>query len=210
MAMLRKWLLAFAMVAPAAGRASAQMALIMNQSVRDEIKVTAEQAAKLGPLVGEWSKKVGAESAKLRGLPAEERGEKSREVFRGSWDEMHRQLAGVLKPEQIRRFDQIVVQNLGFTSFEFVPPVRERLKFTEDQAAKIREIREEGERLLGPRSSIQVRALNDPEAMRKKLDEVTKGTIAKVVAIMTDEQKKVWADLTGPPFRVTYEPVPMP
>ena len=165
---------------------------------------------KLESIGGELMKKVGAESAKLRSLPAEERSEKSREVFWRSWDEMHGAAGRVLKPEQIRRLDQIIVQNLGFTSFEVVPLVRERLKFTEDQVAKIREIREEGERMLGPHSSIQGRAMNDPEGMRRKLDEVAKGAIAKVVAIMTDEQKKTWADLTGPPFRVKFERPPAP
>jgi hypothetical protein len=202
--------LALVMLAPAVKGASAQPAFLINRGVQDEIKVTAEQAMKLKSIAGDLMKTVGADSAKLRGLPAEERSEKSREVFRRSWDEMHGRLAEVLKPEQIRRLDRIIVQNLGFTSFEVIPLVRERLKFTEGQEAKIREIREEGQRMLGPQSSIQGRAMNDPEGMRRKLDEVTKGAITKVVAVMTDEQKKTWADLTGPPFQVKFERPPAP
>ena len=49
---------------------------------------------------------------------------------------------------------QIMIQNAGFPVFTFMPEVRERLKFTEDQRAKIVEIQEDLNRQAGPRSAL--------------------------------------------------------
>jgi hypothetical protein len=91
-----------------------------------------------------------------------------------------------------------------------MPHVRERLKLTEDQVAKYLAVQEELLQMAPSRTVVQQKALGDPEGMRKKSDEAVKAAIAKVVAIMTDEQKTTWADLAGPPFRVKFERPPAP
>jgi hypothetical protein len=202
--------LALAMIAPAAGRSAAQVALLMNRSVREELKVFPEQATKLDPLVRELMAMAGAASKKIRELPAEERPKASRESFPRLWADSRRKMAEALEPDQINRFDQIVVQSHGFGAFTTLPHVRERLKLTEDQVAKVLEAQEALDRAAGPRSTLQRRFLDDPEGMRKKWEEASKQATAKVVDAMTDEQKKTWADLNGPPFRIEYEPVPRP
>lgn len=205
----RSLILALAIVAPAAGRASAQ-GIFTNQSVRDELKVTPEQARRLDALNQEMLAKTRENAAKLRGLSVEERIKAGQANFRQMWEENHRKLAEFLSPEQIKRFDQITVQNAGFAAFTMLPHVRDRLKFTEDQVAKLLEVQEELAQMAAPRTALQQKILQDPEGMRKKSDEATKAATAKVVAVMTDEQKKTWADLTGPPFQMKHERPPTP
>ena len=141
---------------------------------------------------------------KLRGLAPEERRKQAKESSGKTWERMHQKMAEILKPDQIKRFDQIAVQNSGFFAFQ-MPHVRERLKLTEDQVAKYLAVQEELLQMAPSRAVIQQQALADPEGMRKKADEAAKAAIAKVVATLTDEQKATWADLTGPPFRVKFE-----
>jgi hypothetical protein len=209
MTMTRGLALALVMVALTAGRASSQ-GIFTNQSVRDELKVTPEQAAKLDALDKELRAASREKALKARDLPYEERVKKMQGEFRQTWDNIHKRLAEFLSPEQVKRFDQISVQNAGFAAFTMFPHVRDRLGFTEDQVAKLLEVQEELTRMAGPRSALQQRVMEDPEGMRKKSEEATKAAIAKVIAVMTDEQKKTWADLTGPPFRMKVERAPIP
>lgn len=209
MTTLRRWLLALAMVAPAAGQASAQ-SLLTNRSIHAELKVTDEQARKLDALDQELQAESRERARKLRDLPVEERRKKAQEGSRQRGDELRRKMAEILGPEQVKRFNQIATQNAGFAAFTILPEVRERLKFTEDQAAKIEEIGDDLSRMGGPQSALRKKFLDDPQGMRKKSDEATKAAVAKVIALMTDEQKKAWADLTGPPFQVKREPIPAP
>ncbi len=216
MTTLHKLVLALVMVAPAAGRASAQ-SLLSNRSVHDELKVTAEQARKLDALDREMMAETRERARKLRELSPEERRkalEERRKIAQENagqmWGDMHRKIAEILSPEQIKRYDQITVQQIGFAAFRHVPLVRERLKLTEDQVAKLLEVEGELAQMAASRTVIQQKVLEDPEGMKKKSDEANKQAIAKVVAIMTDEQKKTWADLTGAPFQVKRERPPAP
>jgi hypothetical protein len=209
-------LLALALLVPVAGRASAQ-SLISNRSVHDELKVTPEQARKLDSLDQSLqaesrrrARELQALSPEERRKTLEERRKNSQSGFGQTWGDMHRKLAEILSPEQVKRFDQITVQQAGFAAFRYHPSVRDRLKLTEDQVAKLLEVEGELAQMGASRAVIQQKALEDPEGMRKKSDEATKQAIAKVVAIMTDEQKKTWADLTGPPFQVKRERPPVP
>jgi hypothetical protein len=212
----RRLILALAIVAPAAGRASAQ-SLLSNRSIHDELKVTPEQAAKLDALDRNLVAESRERARKLQELPPDERRKAMQENlkasqvnFRQTWEERHRKLAEFLSPEQIKRFDQISVQRAGFAAFTMLPHVRDRMKFTEDQVATLLEVQEELAQMAAPRAALQQKILQDPEGMRKKSDEATKAATAKIVAVMTDEQKKTWADLTGPPFQIKYERPPAP
>ena len=40
----------------------------------------------------------------------------------------------------------------------------------------------------------------DADAAMKKRAEITKATTEKATALLTDDQKKAWKDLTGDPF----------
>jgi hypothetical protein len=209
MARSRCWLLALAILAPAAGRASAQ-SLLTNRSIHDELKLTPEQSRKLDALDERWRAESRERTRKLLGLPVEERRKKAQEGARERMDDLHRKMGEILSPAHAKRYDQILVQNAGFAAFTFIPSVRERLKFTEGQEARLREIQEDLNRQAGPRSALMEKYREDPEGMRKKSDEATAAAIAKVIALMTDEQKKTWADLTGPPFKIRREPIPAP
>ncbi len=215
MSTLRKWLFALTMVAPAAGQASAQ-GLLSNRSIHDELKVTPEQAAKLDALAREFQAESRDRARKLAGLPIEERRKAieerrktAQETFRRTWEDQLTKLSATLSPAQVKRFEQISVQNAGLLAFQ-MSPFRDRLKLTGEQAAKIQEIQDDLARLGGPQAAIQKRFQDDPAGAQRRLEEDSKAAVAKAVALLTDEQKQTWADLTGPPFRLKREPIPAP
>ncbi len=177
-------------------------ALLSNKSVQKELKATDEQAEKLNTFAREMMEKQREEFQNLRDLSQEERREKMQELARAHTAELVKGMGGFLKPEQVKRFQEIQLQQAGAGAFSS-PRVQESLKLTDDQQSKFREITDaSGESM---REAFQG-AQSDREGAMKKIGEVRKQATEKAVAVLTDDQKKAWKDMTGEPFQVVYEP----
>jgi Spy/CpxP family protein refolding chaperone len=168
--------------------------LLSNKSVQKELKVSDEQAEKLNTLATETMAK---NRERLQGLQGEERQSKMREARA----ELDKSLDGLLKPEQVKRFKQIEIQVGGFMAFN-QPRVQEALKLTDDQKEKVRAIGEEIQGAMPSREDFQ----SDRETAMKKMAEVQKGAKEKATALLTEDQKASWKELTGEPF--DYKPEP--
>ncbi len=178
--------------------------LLTNKGVQKELKVTDEQATKLGTLATELREKNQGRFQGLQDLSDDERRTKMQELQKTMQAELHKSLADILKPEQVKRFDEISLQQAGANAFS-TPRVVEALKLTDDQKTKIQEINQATmESMRGLRDEFQ----NDREGAMKKMAEVRKGASDKVTALLTDDQKKSWKDLTGDPYEVKFEPRP--
>jgi hypothetical protein len=109
-----------------------------------------------------------------------------------------------MKPEQIKRFYQIVHQQQGAQAFTD-EHVQKHLKLTDTQKSDI-----EG---IVSASGQEMRKIfqenqGDRDAITAKMTELRKETLAKVDAKLTDEQKASYKELLGAPFEVKYEPRP--
>ena len=175
--------------------------LLSNKSVQKELKVSDEQVEKLNTLATETMAKNRERFQGLQDATPEERQSKMREAQA----ELTKSLDGVLKPEQVKRFNQIELQVGGLMVFN-QPRVAEALKVTDEQKEKIRGIAEEARGAMPSREDAQA----DPAAAMKKRTEITKGATEKVMALMTEDQKKEWKELTGEPFDYKPEPFRRP
>ncbi|MCS6852572.1 MAG: hypothetical protein NZ700_15560 [Gemmataceae bacterium] len=110
-----------------------------------------------------------------------------------------------LTPEQAKRLKQIMLQQRGLDAFN-EPRVKEALKLTEDQAEKIRGIREEMAEKM--REAFQRGGGGNPREAFEKLRQLRKDMWDKAVNVLTDEQKKVWKDLAGEPFEPVRRGLP--
>jgi Spy/CpxP family protein refolding chaperone len=175
--------------------------LLSNKSVQKELKVTDEQTEKLNTLATETMTKNRERFAGLADATPEERQSKMREAQA----ELHKSLDGVLKTEQVKRFKQIELQVGGLMAFN-QPRIQEALKLTDDQKSKVKEIAEEARGAMPSREDAQA----DQAAAQKKRAEITKGATEKVTALLTEDQKKEWKELTGEPFDYKPEPFRRP
>jgi hypothetical protein len=180
--------------------------LLTNKSVQKEMKVNDEQLKKIDALTRVLSKQRNIEVAKLQRMPVsrEERRAKMRDLTWEIHDAEVKIMSDFLKPEQVKRFEQITVQHAGLFAFS-IPPVQRRLKLTEQQLTKVTIVRDEASQRDGSRTELLEKSAKDPEA-KKKAAEVEKQTMEKIVALMSDEQKATWKDLTGEPFEVIDPP----
>lgn len=177
-------------------------ALLSNKGVQKELKATDEQAEKLNTFAREMMENQRGEFQNLRDLSQEERGEKMQQMARAHAVELVKGMGGILKPEQVKRFEQIQLQQSGAGAFSS-PRVQEGLKLTDDQKTKLGEITEESGRSM--REAFQG-SQSDREGAMKKFVELRKQATEKAVGLLTDDQKKSWKEMTGEPFEIVYEP----
>ncbi len=181
--------------------------LINSKTVQSEIKATEEQASKLKDWAKGWGMKTGEMMReKLKDVPREEIGQKmaaiNAEISKMAYDEIGK----VLDEKQVKRLKQIELQMAGTRAYS-MKDVSETLKITEEQVGKMREIqmasfkdqadlREEygikgfgggGTKLEGDKA----------KEYQKKMEAINKDVSTKIEAVLTDEQKKKFSDMTG-------------
>lgn len=142
-----------------------------------------------------------------RSLPEEERRTKFEELGKKRAQlvkESEKGLAELLSKEQVKRLDEIALQVVGIRALAN-EDVQKKLKVTSDQKTGIddafkaadddrRKMFEEIRAAGGGRDGF--------EAMREKFDEARKKSDEKVLAVLTDKQKKKFDEMKGKPFEV--------
>jgi hypothetical protein len=206
--------------------------LVQNKDVLEDVKATDEQKTKLA----DWAKEAGPKlqaklQEKLQDVPMEERFQKMAAITSELNKDLWKEIDTVLKPEQTTRVKQIYVQALGVRAFTDTDVVA-KLKLTDDQKGKIKEISdeyttksreirmagrggEEDEEFIAFQGQGQGRRGGGAGGgqgrggfgqvspeTQKKLDELTKETMTKIKAVLTYDQKKEWGELTGKEFDV--------
>ena len=223
--MRSKWLLAAA-VACVGGAAVAQppgggkgfgggpgggpAGLLLSKTVRDDLKVTDDQAAKLKTWQAEFGPKMREMmQEKLKDIPRDEMREKFPEVQAEMAKVTYKELAGVLKSDQVKRLKQIDVQVAGLRAFA-VPETAAALKVTDDQKEKLKTVIDESQkdmRDLGEEYGARFpgQRPTDPDKAKEfdqKAAQINKEAMTKVMAMMTADQKAAFKELQGAPIDV--------
>ena len=195
------------------------------KALQEELKVDADQVEKLTSALNKAREEARDLNQKLfnRDTPAEERAEISKKIR----DINEKAVSSALKPEQVKRLNQIENQQAGLNLFTR-PDVIEKLKITDEQKEKItainRELAADRRELMGsasPGGGNRGPGANrgqggrgqggrgpggpgggmrpDPE-VTKKLESLQKEAIASAVKVLTDDQQTAYKDMTGEPF----------
>jgi hypothetical protein len=184
--------------------------LMVNKSVLEEIKATDEQKEKLAKWAPEaQTKQREAMQEFFGGGGGQPDFAKIQEANAKIAKEQLEEVSKVLKEEQVKRVKQIQVQIQSVNAFR-QKEVQDALKLTDEQKETIREIQMslgQEMRELGGFGGGGGGGRPSPEAMAertKKVNELNKKFLEKIVAQLKDDQKKAWEDLNGKPFE--YKP----
>ena len=133
--------------------------------------------------------------------------EQMRELFQGGFSDEARQkmqelnkegqkiVKEILKEDQQKRLDQVSLQVQGGRALAR-PEIAKKLGITEDQQGKIKE------ELTAAREKMQELFQDGPsDETRKKVQELNKQVGEKILAMLTDEQKTKWKEMTGKDFK---------
>ena len=206
--------MAFGMVAVLAGPAMAQgrggmgmmgggpVGLLGNPSVQKELKLDESQISKATDLATETGEKMRGLRDQLSDLQGQERMAKQQELSKPINEAAMKTASAFLKPEQVKRLHEIEIQQRGATALSD-PMIAKKLGVTEEQKAKVKTILDEQQADM---QELRQSAGNDFQAIMPKMQALRKETNTKVMALMSEDQKKTWKELTGEPFELVQAP----
>jgi len=174
--------------------------LIGNESVQKELKLDEAQIKKSGEVSQDYRAKMQDARSSTEGLEGEARMKKMQELLKAGNDEAMLTLGTFLKPEQLKRFKEVSLQQRGAGALSD-PSVTSALKVTDEQAAKVKTILGEAQAEM---REIGQSAGDDHQAAMQKIQALRKEVNTKAMALMTGDQKKTWKEMTGEPFEVIY------
>lgn len=177
---------------------------LTNKGVQQEIKASDEQASKLNTLGEEIRTKQTEARQGLQDLPQDERRAKMTEANKTLQADVNKGLAEILKPEQVKRFHQIQLQQAGSNGL-LQTHVADKLKLTDDQKTKVGDINKE---LMTSMGELRGQFQNDREGTMKKMAESRKSANEKALDVLTSEQKTTYKDLVGASYEFKFEPRP--
>jgi len=173
---------------------------LMAPNVQKDLKLTDAQVSKVQETLREIRERHQGDYSALRDASPDVRWTKMATLNESVSDEVKKALS--FSPEQSRRFDQISLQAHGLQAFAN-STVDEKLKLTTDQKSKIREIVEATRTSSGG-------AFNKDASQQERIDArnkraaTQKENMNKVQALLTDDQKQAWKELTGEPIEIQY------
>jgi hypothetical protein len=199
------------------GRGVDKATLLGSEQVRGELKLSEEQAKKVEGILTTHREAQREAFSSLRDVPREER-DKAREEMQAKVDTLRKktdgELAAALGKEQIKRLDEILLQQQGVDALasepviaslklseEQVTKVRAALKARDDKAAELRPSRRRGEGGEGGQGG-QGGGREGFEAAREKMEALRKETEGTVLGILSQEQSAAFAKLKGEPFEL--------
>lgn len=185
--------------------------LVASKTVQADLKLTEEQVGKLKTWGEEFGRKqfegMRERFQELQGLEPAERQAKMAGWQAEASEKAYKELAEVLKPEQVTRMKQIEVQAAGPRAFA-MPAVQTALKLTDDQKDKLRDAQQAMQREVfelmqdaGFRPGQPLDPAKVQEMTKKRLG-LEKEFMTKAKAALTAEQQDAWKGVTGEPIDV--------
>lgn len=184
------------------------LTLATNEAVQKELGIGADLAAKLTSLRDDYRAAIqkeyqtaGIDFQNFQNLSADERQKvmaKMTEINTKLNEEFTPQLAKLLSADQMVRLKQIQIQAQGATALTANPEVAKELNLSEEQQRKLSDLQAEY-----ARRQRDLFASGDPQERLAKMRELSSERDAKMLAVLTDEQKQKFTALKGEPFDVS-------
>jgi Spy/CpxP family protein refolding chaperone len=183
--------------------------MIQSDQLKTELKITADQSAKLKEVENDLRSKITEKnaSANLKGLDAKAKEEKLKKIgeeLNSETKASREKISKILKPDQIKRMKEVFLQvfKLGPLNYQ---DFQTELKLTPDQTKQIDSIKET--MLAEMRAGWEIPS-DDPAKQadtltknRKRLETISKNAAAKTEKVLTPEQTKTLKTLEGAPFK---------
>jgi Spy/CpxP family protein refolding chaperone len=172
---------------------------LMAPNVQKDLKLTDAQVKKVQETLRDIREKHQDDYAALRDASPDVRWTKMAKLHETVGAEVKKELS--LSDEQSKRYDEICLQAHAPQSFASSCVV-DKLKLTDDQTSKIREIVEATRSSFGANNNdASEQARTDARHNRAVAQ---KENVAKVQALLSDDQKKAWKELTGERIEIQY------
>ncbi len=180
------------------------MGLLRVDEVKAELGITPEQDEALQKLAEQSrSARPAGGGLNFRDMSEEERKaafEKLQTELAARAKETKEKLEEVLLPDQIERLDQISLQVRGARALND-PEVREQLKVSPEQVAKLAEVRESTQTKMREKMQ-ELFQSGDRTGMREAFDELRKEVDQETLGVLNEDQRAQFEKMKGEPFEM--------
>lgn len=174
------------------------------EAVQKEIEVVPDQKTKIDKLSEEMrGQRQQGERPNFREMSEQEREKfiaQMRERAAKEAKAANAKLGEILLPHQMKRLKEIALQQRG-TSALTDPEVAEELKLTDAQKKKLDEVNQKNMETMRTKMRELFQGGNR-DGIREKMQEMRKEAEAKVLAVLTADQKKQFDEMKGEPFEM--------
>jgi hypothetical protein len=193
---------------PGGGGGDPVSGLLRSKEVREELKITDAQDAAIQKLA-EANRRKRPEGVNFREMSEADRTaffEKMQKEQAENAAKMKEQLEEVLLPEQIERAQQISLQVQGVRALNQAD-VAKKLGITAEQKAELKKVQEslQSDMREKMREMFTGGGGGDREGMREKMLELRKEMEAKVLAVLTEDQRSEFEKMKGKPFEMPQD-----
>jgi len=174
---------------------------LQNKSVQEEVKIDKDQATKIEEAMKKMREDYKDDYAKLfnRDTKQEERAEIGKKLS----EETLKVANGILKPEQVKRIQQIQRQQSGLAIF-MDTEVQSKLKLTDEQKDDLKKLGEDvGKDIREVFQGAGQGAFTDPDKraeLMKKTAAITTEAMDKATKMLKDDQKAALKEVLGEKF----------
>jgi DNA-directed RNA polymerase subunit F len=181
------------------GGGMAALGALTTPEGQKELGLSDEQVGKVQELMQNNQATMRERFQDLQGLGQDEMREKMQSMMKEMSASTKTKLKDILKPEQLKRYDEISLQAMGVDAFSD-DEVTGKLKLTDDQKKKLADLQEDTQEEI--RSAFQdAQGGGDRQALGRKMREIRDQAREKALTVLTDEQKATWKEMTGKPFQ---------
>jgi hypothetical protein len=174
--------------------------IVFRDKVLEEIKVSEEQRDKLMRYAMEQLMETGPFLDSLKDAEGPDREKKLEEHRKAALETLTKHEKEVLQPAQLTRLRQVVLHYQGGFALG-QEDVRKELKITQEQQMKFMAIVQDLQKTIAGLMK-QVQAGGNPEEIRPKAMQARKDHAKQLEDLLTEDQKKQWKELLGPPFEL--------
>jgi Spy/CpxP family protein refolding chaperone len=175
------------------------LGVLMSPAGQEELKLTDEQQEKIGDVMQNMRASMQEVFQDLQDVPQEERMEKAQAKMRELAQGVEKEVKEILKEDQFKRYQEISLQAMGVNAFS-QPEVAKKLELTDEQKTKVADIEQGVQDKMREMRENAGQGGNFQEVFAK-MQEVREKALSDAKAVLTDEQKKTWSEMTGKEFK---------
>jgi hypothetical protein len=175
------------------GPLSKIISLIANQRVQSELNIAKPQLRNVKDAFERVRQRFGPRVKELQKLPDLEKPRARPALMRELMAEVEDVLSEVMRPDQLRRFNQIRLQKEGFTAF-LKESVRDELSLSEEQTSSLKVVIQEGMKSLASAEH------GNPGGRIQRIEDLEERTTQGVMDVLTEAQTAKWKDMLGNTF----------
>lgn len=171
--------------------------LIGVPAVQAELKMDQTQVGKAGEMAKRMKARTAQDMGKLRGLKSDEQAKRMATLAPPHYEEGMKQLRAFLRPEQVERFDQILLQQRGPAAL-LEPKIAQAVQVTNEQAVRIAQLLADAQ--AEQKAVARSTGGNPTPEGLAKFRAIADKTYAQVDEVLKPEQQRTWKRIVGEPF----------